>query len=514
VFQNFPDQKSISDSVAVLGWRREGIDWRLVRASGSVFGLLGLAADDLLSGRASWADALDDANVFAAIQSAALDQDSLVLRHDVRRADGSRLAVVDRIAVERATDGRPIAFTSTLASVADAGRRARGVDLLAYVSHEVRTPLTGILGLTETLSRSPLTLDQRRMVRALGDAGTALMQIVNNMLEMSRIEAGALRSTAVAFRLGVLCESVVDLFGRAAPADGPRLSIRGQHMDIAVVGDAPKLRQVLGNLVMNALKFTRCGSVEVEWRCAPTGRDGRIRASIAVRDTGPGMDEATVARLFRPFAQSELGAAAGGAGLGLAISRILVEAMDGRIWCESAPGVGSTFHVELPLSAAREQLEREDDGASLAVLEARIAAAAPTLLIAEDCDANRHLLSAVLQPLNARLHFAGDGVEALSAARRMRFDAILMDSRMPRMSGLDATAALRRLEARRGAAHMPVIGFSADSEATAKAAFEAAGADGHVAKPFTTLQLLRALERALFDGPARPGVDDMRATGT
>jgi signal transduction histidine kinase/ActR/RegA family two-component response regulator len=492
--------------VTALRWRLADGRWRLEEIDHRIAELMGRGPGELPAEEGFWRTVWGGVDVFAAVEAADRSQAAIDLRHQLRRPDGGLRCVLNRIDIERDAEGRAVGFASTLIDVTEAAAPAAGVDMVAYLGHEVRTPLTGMLGLAEALSRSSLTPQQKRLAQALSEAGTSLLHLVNNMLALSRMRADADPPAEVEFRLGALCEQVADLFAPCAAAQGSRLTISGQPMDIALTGDAHKLRQVLSNLVMNAVKFAQGAEIRILWRADPVGRGDALTARVTVSDSGPGMDAATVARLFRPFRQGEAGLAAGGAGLGLAISRALVERMGGSIRCESAPGAGAAFIVEVPLRAAR---SAEDSVGDLDLLRRRIASMAPRLLVAEDCEANRRLLSVLLEPLNVRIRFVGGGAEAVGAAFPPRFDAVMMDRRMPGMDGLAATAEIRRLERRHGGAHTPIIGLSADSEAAAEAAFRAAGADAYVAKPFTTRQLLGALDRVLR--AARP---ETLATGT
>lgn len=499
--------------VAALRWRVSRGGWRLQHASAGIAAIVGYEPARLLKGDPCWTAIVEGADVFGAVEGSASDASSLTLRHAVRCADGDLRRVLEEIEIIRDARGRPIEFTSVVFDVADVAGRGDGIGVLAYVSHEVRTPLTGILGLTETLSQSSLSDEQRQMVQALSDAGVALMQMVNNMLDLSRLQAGASRLVETDFRLGELCGSVAELFRRGLPPGGPRIVVSGQCFDILLSGDAPKLRQILSNLVMNAVKFTPKGEIEIGWRCEPPAADGGIVARLFVRDTGVGMDAATVGRLFVPYAQADLGAAAGGAGLGLSISRALADMIGGRLWCESAPGRGSTFHLDVALREAT-QPEVARDERSMADLRHRIAAAAPRLLVADDTGANQHLLRLLLSPLNVRLQFVGDGEAAVRHAVEGCYDAVLMDNRMPRMTGPEATAEIRRLERRRGRAHTPIIGLSADSEALCLDAFRRAGADDYVAKPFSASRLLGALDGAIRITAMRRSSPCAQATGS
>jgi signal transduction histidine kinase/CheY-like chemotaxis protein len=488
-------------SAAALRWRREDRGWRLEHVGGAIAEIVGREAEALRAGEPEWGTLVDGPDARAAVESAPAATRALTLRPSLRHADGTLRRVVEQIDIERDHEGRAVGFTSVIVRVEGVDAASAGIGVLAYVSHEVRTPLTGILGLAETLSRSPLSPDQRRLVAALREAGAALMGVVNEALDLSRVEAGAAKLVETEFRLGALCRSVADLHAGDGRADGPVLRVVGQPMDAALIGDAAKLRQVLGNLVGNAMKFTPRGVVEIGWRCEPAAAPGAVLARVSVRDTGVGIAPEAAARLFRPFAQTAEGEAAGGTGIGLAISRSLVELMGGRLWFESVPGEGSTFHVEAPFQAGRNAACAVIDGeARLASLGRRIAGAPPRLLVAEDCLSNRYLLEVMLRPLGARLDFVGDGAAAIEHLFAGRFDAVLMDSRMPVMGGVEATAEIRRLERERGGAHIPIVAFSADPERPSRAAFEAAGADEHIAKPFTADRLLGVLDKVLSRG--------------
>lgn len=490
----------------------------MVHAGSGLEALCGYEAADFGKGCMAWTDLVDDPDYFRAVAAAAPGVRSLTRRYLMTARDGAQRRILDQIDIERAPDGAVHAFTSVLIDVGDVKAAAGDIGRLAYVSHEVRTPLTGIIGLAETLAQSPLTPEQSDAVRALREAGAALMGLVNAMLDLSRLEAGAMRVDLASFRLGELCQSIAGLHARQAADAGLDLTVQGRAMDIALVGDAAKLRQIIGNLVTNALKFTPSGGVGIVWSCDPPDPDGGMLARVTVRDTGKGMDAETLARVFGAYEQAPDGALAGGAGLGLTIAQELARVLGGRLWAESAPGAGSSFHLEAPVRAAVEATTLASSAAvpgsgvpEGAELRRILSQRAIRVLVAEDTGANQHLLRLLLTPVNARLTFVHDGHEAVAAAGAQSFDAILMDSRMPRLGGAEATRRIRGAERARGGQRTPVIAMSAESDHDAMARFLAAGADDYVAKPFTAHRLLSALAAATADQAERPGV--LRALG-
>ncbi|WP_175478763.1 ATP-binding protein [Rubrimonas cliftonensis] len=395
--------------------------------------------------------------------------------------------------------------------------RGAGSDIgtLAYVSHEVRTPLTGILGLAEALSQSPLTAEQRAVVDALSEAGSSLLHMVNNMLEASRKGAAAPALDAAPFQLGALCSATTRLFSHRAAAKGLELGCGGGPEDPVLVGDQARLRQVLSNLISNAIKFTERGGVAVAWAVEPPAADGRRRMRLTVSDTGVGMSPEFAAEVFEPYRTSGAGLAHdhAGAGLGLSISRDIMRMLDGGISVESAPGAGSRFLVECDLPEAR-RVAGASGGPGAAggsgaaggacALRGPIAAdreflerMRPEILVADDVEANRRVVDLLLSPVGARVTCVDNGVDAVALAATRRFDAILLDGRMPGLAGVDATLEIRRLEGCESHPPSAIIAMSADAAELAEASFVMAGADAYLQKPFEPGGLIRAVAAAL-----------------
>ncbi|WP_320668765.1 ATP-binding protein [Patulibacter defluvii] len=367
--------------------------------------------------------------------------------------------------------------------------RARG-EFLAHVSHELRTPLNAIIGLAGLLEdegRDARSTEHARIIRSSGDH---LLTIVNEILDFSKIDSGAvtlgITPTSVSHTVG----SVVELIRPEAVAKGLELTSRiGPELPDDVLTDSTRLRQILVNLTANAVRYSERGRVEI---VVERAADGRIR--FAVADDGPGIARERLARIFDPFVHAgpQGQANEGGTGLGLAISRNLAELMEGELTVESTVGRGSTFALTLPLPPAP-AITGPDGAASW--FDPGMAKRLPRrILVVEDNQTNQLVAIRMLEKLGYRADLAADGIEAIDAVARQRYDVVLMDMHLPRLGGKEASRAIRQQVA---ADHQPYI------VAVTAAAFEgdrqaclAAGMDDFVAKPTTGPTLAAALERS------------------
>jgi len=370
--------------------------------------------------------------------------------------------------------------------LAEAASNAK-TEFIANMSHEVRTPLNGVLGMAQALERESLSPAQQHKIRVIRSSGRALLHILDDVLDIAKIEAGHLEIREGDFDLEVLLADVCAIYDANAMGKGVRLRWRN---DAALVwrGDVDRIRQILLNLVSNAIKFTDAGEIDV---AVVQAADGAVR--FTVRDEGVGLSEAELGRVFEKFHQTESAVSrkAGGTGLGLALSRSLALAMGGDLDVESELGVGSTFTLTLPLVPG----EPEDGDATDAGNET--VGPRLSLLAAEDNPTNQLVLQAVLEPFEIDLHMVANGQEAVEAWRAQRFDAILMDIQMPVMNGMAATDTIRRAEVALGRARIPILALTANAMAEQRATYLAGGFDAVVAKPLDVGGLLDALQIAL-----------------
>ena len=371
---------------------------------------------------------------------------------------------------------------------ADAASRAKS-DFLASMSHELRTPLNGLLGFARLLRAGPLDDAQRRYVELLNDAGKHLYALINDILDFSKIEAGKMVFEETSIELGSLVEGAVAIMAPAAAEKRLTLDCHlADGLEVFVRGDPNRVRQVLLNLITNAIKFTQAGGVEV--RVAPAGGD---RVRFEVQDTGIGIAPESQAKLFQRFEQLDPGTSRshGGTGLGLAISASLVRLMAGEIGVASRLGEGATFWFELPLPKAPSVTLPH------AVPSGRATTEPPsrglTILVAEDVPMNQLLVQSLLENMGHACEIVDNGQQAVEAAAARRYDVILMDLQMPVMNGLDATRAIRAFTA--PASLVPIIALTANAFAEDITACRAAGMNDFVPKPLDFDLLARTIER-------------------
>ncbi|KQY86083.1 CHASE2 domain-containing protein [Pelomonas sp. Root1444] len=372
--------------------------------------------------------------------------------------------------------------------LAEVRSRAK-TELLAQVSHEMRTPMNAVLGFSDILARSPLTPEQAHYVEVLGHAGRQVFALINDLLDNARIESGRLELVASPFNLIKLIELQLELLRERAHGQGLWLRLEA-GADVAgwVLGDAQRVAQIVTNLVGNAIKFTRAGGVTVTLSRAA---DGRVR--IGVQDSGIGIAPDRLAHIFMPFAQADASIARefGGTGLGLAITRSLARLMGGDVSVQSRPGEGSRFEVSLQLPATEAPPAEPADARAGSTVPGRPL----SLLLAEDNDVNVLVIEGMLAPLGHRITRVHDGAQALAALREREFDLVLMDMLMPVLDGLSATRQWRVVEAAEGRPRTPIVALTANAFDGDMQQSLAAGCDAHLTKPLSVAALLQALAR-------------------
>ncbi len=376
---------------------------------------------------------------------------------------------------------------------AESANKAKSL-FLANMSHELRTPLNAILGLSQLMRQDTnLSPPQHETLEIINRSGEHLLKLINDVLEIAKIEAGRLKLETATFDLHAMAREVADMMRLRAQQKGLRLELdQSSQFPRYIKGDEARLRQILVNLLGNAVKFTAEGGITLRLGVKP---EDRQHLTIEVEDTGPGISKADQQRLFNPFVQLTTGEAQGGTGLGLSIVRQFVELMKGRVHVESTPGKGSLFRVELPLQAASD----EDIARVMHSSRGEVAGLAPgqpsyRILIAEDQHDNQLLLSRLMSYIGMEVKIAENGEECVRLFQQWHPDLIWMDWRMPVMDGLEATRRIRLLD---GGDKVKIISVTASAFKEQMPELHAAGMDDYVSKPYLISEVYAALAQQL-----------------
>lgn len=404
----------------------------------------------------------------------------------------------------RRIENQKTAFAALARNYRDAAEQAKSADMtksvfIANMSHEIRTPMNGVIGMLTALQETELTSDQKRFAEIAQNSANGLLYMINDILDLSKIESGKMTLTQAEFLLQDTTDVVVESLKHSAANKGVDLFVEiDAEVPCALIGDETRLRQVLFNLAGNAVKFTDSGSVTISVKTTGRGEDDRTALLFSISDTGIGISDEDMARLFNRFERvdSDRVRETTGAGLGLAIASDLINLMGGKLKCESVVDEGSTFSFTVVLKA-QQALQKPEISVGEAQPKPRRQLDL-NLLVAEDNFVNRQVISALLEKTGITISFAVNGQEAVEKAKSEPFDAILMDVQMPIMGGAEAAAAIRKSGL--GPDKLPIFAATADTEFEVSAEFRNAQMNGVIYKPFKLDELVGILEQVAEGG--------------
>jgi PAS domain S-box-containing protein len=504
---------------APIGMALMGLDSRWLKVNPALCEILGYSEQELLATNSEALTHFEDGLVGqgALRRILAGEMASCEVEKRYRHRHGQTVWTLVSVSLVHDPRNKPLYFISQIQDITE--RKRLGADLatardaalasarlksefLANMSHEIRTPMNGVLGMAELLLSTTMTSEQRAYTGAIKSSADALLCVINDVLDFSKIEADKLDIDHIEFSLQELLADTINIMEFQAKRKGLKLGYKIKGTPDLVSGDPGRLRQIMNNLIGNALKFTERGAVVVMVEVASVNHDN-VTVHFSVNDTGMGIPPDKQSMIFEPFVQADGSTARrfGGTGLGLAITRRLVEMMGGKIWLTSCPGIGSEFHVILKLGRAqRERQEKEATPQALAEFKSHCGRSLK-ILLAEDNDINQMLISALLEKAGHEVVAAVSGREALAALERNSFDVILMDIQMPDITGLDATRIIRMREIESGT-RIPILALTAHALKGDQQRFLQAGMDGYVSKPISPQSLLRAIDALVLDSPS------------
>jgi len=485
-------------------------DHTVIYISEDIQDLCGHLPSVFLEGRLGWDDIIhteDLDRVKTTSDKAAQADVPMDIEYRMYRRDGTECWVWERSIHERDSQSEIVGFAGVILDISDrkkieqqlvhARRTAEQANqaksrFLAMMSHEIRTPLNGVLGILNLLRDTRLNDDQRELLKTARDSGKSLLTIINDILDYSKLEAGRMVFDREAFLVTGLIDTVCEL--TRPLADSKHVSLTSTLSDTvpqACFGDQGRIRQVLLNLTSNAVKFTEAGKIHIEANAKNTGGD-LVDVTLSVTDTGIGVEEDKKDLIFSEFSslEKEVSGDLGSTGLGLAISKFIVEAMGGRIGCESTRGSGSTFWFTVPLMQADPHEIRHDTGDEIVPSDGLQKL---RILLAEDNATNQMVLTRMLEGMGCRVDVAGNGQEAVEAASSRRYHAILMDIGMPEMDGVAAARVIRGMEGSNR--NIPIIALTAYAYSEECQRIKSAGIGEVITKPVSQRELIAALEQ-------------------